>query len=186
MKIVSKVNVGKKPVYDLSVKDKEQYVFANGAVTHNTGILYSASTVLFITKSQEKDGTDLAGFKFTLVAEKSRSVREKSKFPLHVAFGSGINKYSGLLDLALELDVVRKPKNGWYSRVFNGKLEDKSWRANNTNTAEFWDPILNDPAFEKLCNNRYMLTKDEIDESVLEDHLDDDIELSDDDFTDLD
>jgi hypothetical protein len=61
MKIVSKVNVGKKPVYDLSVKDKEQYVFANGAVTHNTGILYSASTVLFITKSQEKDGTDLAG-----------------------------------------------------------------------------------------------------------------------------
>jgi hypothetical protein len=31
-----------------------------------------------------------------------------------------------------------------------------------------------------------MLTKDEIDESVLEDHLDDDLELLDDDFADLD
>ena len=127
MKIVSKLNVGKKPVYDLSVKDKEQYVFANGAVTHNTGILYSASTVLFITKSQEKDGTDLAGFKFTLVAEKSRSVREKSKFPLTSLFESGINKYSGLLDLAQELDFVRKPKNGRYSRVIKGVQEEKTW-----------------------------------------------------------
>ena len=79
MKIVSKTFVGKKPVYDLSVKDKEQYVFANGVVTHNTGIMYSANTVLFVTKAQEKDGTELAGFKFTLIAEKSRAVKEKSK-----------------------------------------------------------------------------------------------------------
>lgn len=185
MKLVLKKSAGKLPVYDLSVKDKEQYVFANGIVSHNTGALYSSNVILYISKSQEKDGADLSGFKFTLTTEKSRGVREKSKFPLHVAFGSGINKYSGLLDLALELGFVQKPKQGWYSRVFNGKLEDKSWRANNTNTAEFWDPILNDPAFEKLCNNRYMLTKDEIDESTLE-NLDDDIELSDDDFADLD
>ena len=186
MKLVLKKSVGKLPVYDLSVKDKEQYVFANGIVSHNTGALYSSNVILYISKSQEKDGADLSGFKFTLTTEKSRGVREKSKFPLHVAFGSGINKYSGLLDLALELDFCRKPKQGWYSRVLDGKLEEKSWRANNTNTAEFWDPILNDPAFEKLCNNRYMLTKDEIDESVLEDHLDDDLELLDDDFADLD
>ena len=182
MKIVSKVNVGKKPVYDLSVKDKEQYVFANGAVTHNTGILYSASTVLFITKSQEKDGTDLTEFKFTLVAEKSRSVREKSKFPLTSLFESGINKYSGLLDLAQELDFVRKPKNGRYSRVIKGVQEEKTWTEKTTSCPEFWDDILNDPLFEKACKHRYQLVREE----NVDEYIDDDLELSDDDFADLD
>ena len=160
-------------------------MFSKPIMGGGTGALYSSNVILYISKAQEKDGTDLTGFKFTLTTEKSRGVREKSKFPLHVAFGSGINKYSGLLDLALELGFVQKPKQGWYSRVFDGKLEEKSWRANNTNCAEFWDVILNNPSFEKECNKRYMLTKDEIDESTLE-NLDDDIELSDDDFADLD
>lgn len=41
MKIKSIKSVGRKPVYDLSVKDdnydKQQYVLENGVVTHNTG-----------------------------------------------------------------------------------------------------------------------------------------------------
>lgn len=185
MKIISKTNVGKLPVYDLSVKDKEQYVLANGVVTHNTGALYSSNTILFITKAMERDGSDLAGFKFTLVAEKSRGVREKSKFPLTVLFGSGINKFSGLLDLSLELGFVEKPKNGWYSRVIDGVREEKSWRANATNCDEFWNVVLNDPAFEAACNKRYKLSKDEIDESNVEEHLDDDLEFDDNDFDNL-
>ena len=169
MKIVSKVNVGKLPVYDLSVKDKEQYVLANGVVTHNTGILYSASTVLFVTKAQEKDGTDLAGFKFTLIAEKSRGVREKSKFPLVVTFENGINTYSGLLELAQELEFVVKPKNGRYSRIINGATEEKMWNEKSTSCAEFWDVILNDPKFEQACNRRYMLSKGDANPTEYED-----------------
>lgn len=41
MKIVSIENVGKKPVYDLSIDsdnyDEQQYVLENGVVSHNTG-----------------------------------------------------------------------------------------------------------------------------------------------------
>ena len=178
MKIVSKTFVGKKPVYDLSVKDKEQYVFANGVVTHNTGIMYSANTVLFVTKAQEKDGTELAGFKFTLIAEKSRAVKEKSKFPLLVTFDRGINRYSGLLDLAMTLDVIRKPKNGWYSRVIDGEMEAKCWRAKDTDCEEFWSPILNDPAFEAACNKKFKLSRGDINASNLED-LDDELDYND-------
>lgn len=175
MKIVSKTFVGKKPVYDLSVKDKEQYVFANGVVTHNTGIMYSANTVLFVTKAQEKDGTELAGFKFTLIAEKSRAVKEKSKFPLLVTFDRGINRYSGLLDLALALEFCVKPKNGWYSRILNGEQETKNWRAKDTDCDEFWDPILSDPNFELACNKRFKLSRGDINASNLED-LDEDLD----------
>jgi len=41
MKVKSINNVGRKPVYDLSVNsnnyDEQQYVLENGVVTHNTG-----------------------------------------------------------------------------------------------------------------------------------------------------
>jgi RecA/RadA recombinase len=150
-------------------------LFSKQIMSGGTGALYSSNVILYISKSQEKDGADLSGFKFTLTTEKSRGVREKSKFPLHVAFGSGINKYSGLLDLALELDFCRKPKQGWYNRVLNGTQETKNWRAKDTDCDEFWDPILNNPEFEAACNKRYMLTKDDISDSNLED-LDDDID----------
>lgn len=154
-------------------------MFSKTVMTGGTGILYSASTVLFITKAQEKDGTDLAGFKFTMVAEKSRAVREKSKFPLHVTFENGINRYSGLLDLAMELEFVIKPKNGWYSRVLNGEMEEKVWRAKDTNNDEFWNPILNSEKFEAACNRRFKLSRGEVNQSNLEEHLEDDIDYDD-------
>lgn len=159
MKLVSKKNVGRQPVYDLSVQDKEQYVFQNGIVTHNTGVMYSSNTVLFITKAQEKDGTELVGFKFTLITEKSRFVREKSKFPLIVNYDKGIDKYTGLLALSLDIGFVQKPKNGWYSRVIDGVVEDKLYREKDTHNAEFWDDILNDPKFDEACRKKYCLDK---------------------------
>ncbi len=182
MKLVSKVAVGKLPVYDLSVNDKEQYVFENGIVTHNTGIRYSSNTVFFMSKSHEKDGTELAGYKFTIIANKSRFVREKAKFPLTVLFDEGINKYSGLLDLTQILGVVVKPSNGWYSRILNGEQEEKKWRAKESECDEFWDPILNDPGFELLCNKAFKLGKGEINKSTIDEHLEDDIEIDEDDL----
>ena len=117
MQIKSIKSVGRMPVYDISVERTGQYVLENGVVTHNTGIMYSSDNVFIMGRAQEKDGTELAGYNFTINIDKSRYVREKSKFPLLVTFENGINKYSGLLDLAIELEFVVKPKVGWYSRV---------------------------------------------------------------------
>lgn len=65
---------------------------------------YAASTIIQISKSQEKEGKDLVGFQFTLHANKSRYVKEKSTIPFIMTFEGGINKLSGLFDLALELE----------------------------------------------------------------------------------
>ena len=71
--------------------------------------MYSANQVFVITKAQDKDGKDLMGYNFTINIEKSRFVREKSKFPFNARFDAGINKWSGLLDIATDGGFVVKP-----------------------------------------------------------------------------
>lgn len=171
--------VGQKPVYDISVKDAEHYVLKNGVVTHNTGGMYSANQVFIISKAQEKDGKELLGYKFTINIEKSRYVREKSKFPFTVFYKGGVNKWSGLLDMALEADLVRKPSMGWYSRIDpeTGEIEEKRYRAKDTNNKEFWDMYLNSDQFEQYIKNRYQIGGESLisDDIALE--IDDDDDL---------
>ena len=116
MKIKTIKKVGRKPVYDISVDKAEQYVLANGVITHNTGLMYSCDQAIIITRSQEKKGTELVGWNFNMTIAKSRSVREKTRIPLTVTFDNGVLKWSGLLDMALASGHVVKPSNGWYTR----------------------------------------------------------------------
>lgn len=131
-------------------------MFSKAVVGGGTSVMYSANQVFIVTRSQEKDGTDLVGYNFTINIEKSRFVREKSKLTFQVKFDEGISKYSGLMDIALESGHVIKPKNGWYQSTV---VEDsKNVRFNDTNTAEFWDPILESDSFKEFIEYKYKLT----------------------------
>ena len=92
-------------------------MFSKAVISGGTGLIYSANQAFIIGKSQEKDKDELVGWNFTLNVEKSRFVKEKSKMKFRVLYNSGIQKYSGLLDIAIEGKMVVKPSNGWYSRV---------------------------------------------------------------------
>jgi len=164
MKIKSITSVGKRKVYDLSVKNAEHYVLENGVVTHNTGPYYSADNIFIIGRQQEKENNELSGYSFILNVEKSRFVREKSKIPLSVSFEGGISAWSGLLDAALESGHVIKPKVGWYQRVNvdTGEIEDKNYRAADTDTKEFWLPVLKSKSFRSFVENKYMMTSNSI------------------------
>ena len=159
MKLVYKRHVGAVPVYDLTVADNHQYCLANGVVTHNTGITYSANDAWIISRSQEKDGTDLVGYTFKINIEKSRLVKERSSIPLTVTFDGGINRWSGLLEIALELGFVVKPSNGWYQRVDpeTGEVQEQKYRAKDTDSAEFWEPLLSSKEFASAIENHYRL-----------------------------
>jgi len=130
-----------------------QEMFSKAVVSGGTGVMYSASNVWIIGRSQNKDGKDLAGYNFNINIEKSRFAREKSKIPITVSFEGGINKWSGLLDVALESGHVTKPKVGWYTRPHIE--DDKSWRAKDTNSSEFWAPIIKDTDFSQWVEDRY-------------------------------
>lgn len=135
-----------------------QEMFSKQVVSGGTGIMYSANTVWIIGRAQDKDGTELLGYNFTINVEKSRFVREKSKMPFTVSFEGGINRFSGLLDLAQEAGLVVKPSNGRYSRVdADGVIEETKFKEDDTNTKEFWQPILTNKVFYDFVKNKYQL-----------------------------
>ena len=91
--------------------------------------------------------------------EKSRYVREKSKIPISVSWEGGVQKWSGLLDVALEGKYVAKPSNGWYCRVSRetGELLEPKVREKQTLEEEFWLPILEETDFKEFLKTRYCI-----------------------------
>ena len=159
MKVTSVKNVGRKPVFDLSVDQAEHDVLENGEVTHNTGIMYSADHVWILGRQQDKKGTEIKGYHFIINVEKSRFVKEKSRIPISVSWDGGIEEYSGLTEIALLSGHVTKPSQGWYCRVDTetGEEIQPKVREKDTLTPEFWQPILSDPNFQEFVRSHYMI-----------------------------
>ena len=134
-----------------------QEMFSRAVVSGGTGVMYSANDVWIIGRRQEKTGTEISGYHFIINIEKSRFVKEKSKIPISVSWDGGIEKWSGLLDLALETGYVVKPKNGWYMAMNPATKEELSGnlRAAQTMTEEFWTKIFNSTDFETAIEKRY-------------------------------
>lgn len=149
---------------------KEIGLYPKDIVGGGTGSYYSADNIFILGRQQEKEGTDVVGYNFIINVEKSRYVKEKSKIPVSVSFDGGISKWSGLLDLALESGHVIKPSNGWYQK----KSEEQKFRVKDTETKEFWMPILMDKTFYDFVKNKYsmgttdMIKSDELDKALEE------------------
>lgn len=143
---------------------KTMELYSKAVMSGGTGGMYSANQVFIITKAQEKEGTEVAGYRFTINIEKSRFVREKSKFPFVVLWDGGINRWSGLLDVAIEGKFVIKPSMGWYSKIDpeTGEIEDKKYRAKDTDNKDFWLPLLEHNNFRDYIKSRYQVGNQEI------------------------
>lgn len=152
----------------------EMSLYPKQIISGGTGLIYSANQAFIISKSQEKDGTEFTGWNFTLNIEKSRFVREKAKLPFTVTYEDGVQKYSGLLELALEAGIVQKPSMGWYSKVdFNtGEIDSKKYRAKETLTDEFWDSILKSSKFNDFVKSKFQLSSSMISDAQIDDELD--------------
>ena len=146
---------------------KEIGMFPKDIVSGGTGIVYSADTIWIIGRQQEKTGTEISGYNFIINIEKSRFVKEKSKIPITVSFEGGIQKYSGLMDIALEGSFVVKPSNGWYAKVDQetGEILEKQ-RFSDTQTRLFWEDILNNQKFQEYIRKKYEITHGSIMEQV--------------------
>jgi hypothetical protein len=145
------------PLLAINHTYQTQEMFSKAVVSGGTGVMYSANDVWIIGRRQEKTGTEISGYHFIINIEKSRFVKEKSKIPISVSWDGGIEKWSGLLDLALETGYVVKPKNGWYMAMNPATKEELSGnlRAAQTMTEEFWTKIFNSTDFETAIENRY-------------------------------
>ena len=138
---------------------KTMELYSKDVVGGGTGSYYSADNIFILGRQQEKDGTELTGYNFIINVEKSRYVREKSKIPITVKFDGGISRWSGLLDMAIESGHVIKPSNGWYSKVNvgTGEIEDKKYRVKETDSKDFWLPIIKEKSFQDWVQTNYQV-----------------------------
>ena len=132
---------------------KEIGLFPKDIVGGGTGIYYSSDNIWILGRRQDKVGTEIKGYHFIINVEKSRYVKEKSKIPISVSWDGGVQKYSGLLDVALAGGYVIKPSNGWYQR--DG--EEKKVRLASTLEKEFWDPIFENTDFAEFIKAQYSM-----------------------------
>lgn len=147
----------------------EMGLYPKNIISGGSGVMYSSNQAFIITKSQEKDGKDLSGWKFTINIEKSRYVKEKSKLPFKVMYNKGILKWSALFDLAEEAGFIRKPKVGWYQTVdpSTGEISEKNFRKDAIEgNNEFFEALIQNDDFRKFVEKKFKLTSDYDDDEV--------------------
>lgn len=151
----------------------EQGMFPKTIMGGGQGGMLASNTVLFISKAQEKDGTELNGFKFTLIIEKSRFVKEKSKFPIMVSFEGGVQPFSGIFDLALDGGFITKATKQTYQRVnpATGEIlhDGKTFYKKDLDTKEHMMNLLREKAFRDYIEDTYALKAVPLDTNHQED-----------------
>ena len=76
------------------------------------GLKYAASTIIYLSKSKEKEGTDLVGNIIKCEAKKSRLSKEGSKVATRLYFDErGLDKYYGLLELGEKYSIFTRVGN---------------------------------------------------------------------------
>ena len=136
---------------------KEIGLFPKDVVGGGTGIYYSADNIWIIGRQQDKQGTEIKGYHFVINVDKSRYVKEKSKIPISVSWEGGVQRFSGLLDVALAGGYVVKPSNGWYSVAG----DEKKVRQADTLQKEFWTPIFENTDFTDFIKKQYSIGHEE-------------------------
>ena len=145
------------PMLAINHTYKEIGLFPKDVVSGGTGIYYSADNIWIIGRRQNKTGTEVTGYDFVIKVEKSRFVKEQSKIPISVSWDGGVEKNSGLLEVALAGGYVIKPSNGWYSRCHGTEAEDKKFRIKDTLSNEFWAPIFETSDFATFLQKTYQI-----------------------------
>ena len=138
---------------------QEMGLFPKAVVSGGTGIYYSADNIWIIGRRQNKTGMEVTGYDFIINVEKSRMVKEKSKIPVSVSWDGGVERNSGLLEIAIAGGFVIKPSNGWYNVVDQetGEVVEPKVREKQTRTDEFWKPIVNTAKFREFLINQYQI-----------------------------
>jgi RecA/RadA recombinase len=153
------LNMKNIPLIAVNHTYQEIGLFPKAIVSGGTGIYYSADNIWILGRRQNKKGTEVTGYDFVINVEKSRYVKEKSKIPISVSWEGGVQKYSGLLDIAMQGQYVAKPSNGWYSRVNRetGELFESKVREAATLEEDFWKPIFEETDFANFLKEAYQI-----------------------------
>lgn len=109
-------------VHDIAVQDAHHYILENGVVSHNSyvpqqilsgggGIQYASDSIVFLSKSKDKEGTEVVGNIMKGRMFKSRLSRENKVAEMRLSYDTGLDRYFGLLEMAEEAGMVKRVGN---------------------------------------------------------------------------
>lgn len=139
-------------------------MFSKQVMGGGKGPYYAANNIFFLGRQQDATGTgaskELHGYNYTIRVEKSRFVKESSKFDVTVNFDTGLHRYSGMLELAEATGFLVKTGKGMYAEVnqddgtFDEKGKKTSWWEDNE---QFWEALIANPKFDDKVAEMFTL-----------------------------
>jgi RecA/RadA recombinase len=139
---------------------KEMAMFPKTIVGGGQGMYLSSDNIWIIGRRTDKDKktNEIDGYEFIINVEKSRFVKEKSQIPITVSFSGGINRWSGLLDLAVEGGYVLNPIKGKYARAFlESEIAEPKKRDYVETSTPFWRDVFEKTDFSQWLKTKYQL-----------------------------
>jgi len=76
-----------------------------------SGLKYAASSIIYLSKKKDKDGTEVIGNIIHCKNQKSRLTIENKMIDVKLGYQSGIDRYYGLLEFGEKYDVFKKSGN---------------------------------------------------------------------------
>ena len=73
-----------------------------------SGLKYAASSIIYLSRRKEKDGTEIIGNIIHCKNYKSRLTRENALVDVRLTYDKGLDRYYGLLDLALKYNIFKQ------------------------------------------------------------------------------
>lgn len=114
------------------------------------GLKYAASQIVTLSKKKDKDDTGVIGAIITAKMYKGRLTKQDSSVEVKLTFSRGLDKYFGLLDLALETGLVKKAPKGY---LFSDGRKETETEIYKNPTEYFTDDFLQQ--LDKLTRTRF-------------------------------
>ena len=83
-------------------------LFSTKEMGGGSGLKYAASSIVYLSKKKEKDGTDVIGNIIHCKNHKSRLTVENKMVDVRLTYDKGLDRYYGLLELAEKYEVIKK------------------------------------------------------------------------------
>lgn len=164
--IIPKVNMRSIPCIIINHTYKTIEMFAKDKLKGGEGGIYASNVIWFIGRSQDTNGQsgvkkELYGYTFTITIDKSRYIKEGSKFPITVHWDKGILKYSGMGELAEEFGIVESGKIGYSGAWVYADRETGEELKIEKDKAMFddvwWNRILTQTDFKEQIKKKYLI-----------------------------
>jgi len=83
-------------------------MFPTKEIGGGSGLKYSASTIVMLSKKKVKEGTEVIGNIIHCKLYKSRLTKENAMVDVMLDYDTGLDQYYGLVDLALKYGIFKK------------------------------------------------------------------------------